>query len=168
MAVVTSRDKNLSRRSIAGNTGSAIVATGDARRVPNEYARGHVHFFHPYLYRSEFLPRQKLKSAPGHCHLRRIIESEAQIAYRGLFPWRVDVLRASAGGCCIVATLGDGRRRHCMENAATIGNGVLGEGLNTGGETPIIGEVRGSGVFWALTGEGSRNTLLGSLSGKPM
>ena len=31
-----------------------IVATGDWRRVPNEFARGHVHFFGPYLYRREF------------------------------------------------------------------------------------------------------------------
>jgi taurine--2-oxoglutarate transaminase len=52
---VTGRDKVLSRyRSYHGNTGAAIVATGDWRRQPNEYATGHVHFFGPYLYRSEF------------------------------------------------------------------------------------------------------------------
>ena len=51
----TGRDKVLSTyRSYHGNTGAAIVATGDWRRMPNEYARGHVHFFGPYLYRSEF------------------------------------------------------------------------------------------------------------------
>ncbi|WP_277985014.1 aminotransferase class III-fold pyridoxal phosphate-dependent enzyme [Salinicola tamaricis] len=52
---VTGRDKILSAyRSYHGGTGSAIAATGDFRRVPNEYARGHVHFFNPWLYRSEF------------------------------------------------------------------------------------------------------------------
>ena len=51
----TGRDKVLSTyRSYHGNTGAAIVATGDWRRIPNEFARGHVHFFGPYLYRSEF------------------------------------------------------------------------------------------------------------------
>lgn len=51
----TGRDKVLSAyRSYHGNTGSAIAATGDFRRVPNEYSRGHVHFFNPYLYRTEF------------------------------------------------------------------------------------------------------------------
>lgn len=53
--LVTGRDKVLSQyRSYHGNTGAAIGATGDWRRVPNEYARGHVHFFGPFLYRSEF------------------------------------------------------------------------------------------------------------------
>ncbi len=41
-------------RSYHGNTGAAIVATGDPRRWPNEYAAQHVHFFGPYPYRSEF------------------------------------------------------------------------------------------------------------------
>ena len=40
-AQVTGRDKVISRyRSYHGNTGAAIVATGDWRRVPNEFARG--------------------------------------------------------------------------------------------------------------------------------
>jgi taurine---2-oxoglutarate transaminase len=51
--LVTGRDKVLSTyRSYHGNTGAAIVSTGDWRRMPNEYARGHVHFFGPYAYRS--------------------------------------------------------------------------------------------------------------------
>lgn len=41
-------------RSYHGNTGAAMVATGDPRRWPNETAIGHVHFFGPYLYRSQF------------------------------------------------------------------------------------------------------------------
>lgn len=74
----TGRDKILSGyRSYHGNTGSAIVATGDARRVPNEYARGHVHFFHPYLYRSEFSATTEAEECTrALTHLRRIIESE--------------------------------------------------------------------------------------------
>ena len=51
----TGRDTVISGyRSYHGNTGAAVVATGDWRRIPNEYARGHVHVFTPYLYRSEF------------------------------------------------------------------------------------------------------------------
>lgn len=74
----TGRDKILSGyRSYHGNTGSAIVATGDARRVPNEYARGHVHFFHPYLYRSEFSATTEAEECERALqHLRRIIECE--------------------------------------------------------------------------------------------
>lgn len=74
----TGRDKILSTyRSYHGNTGAAIVSTGDWRRVPNEYARGHVHFFGPYLYRSEFwatTPEQESERALQH--LRRVIEAE--------------------------------------------------------------------------------------------
>ncbi|MFS0866497.1 aspartate aminotransferase family protein [Microbacterium sp. 179-B 1A2 NHS] len=74
----TGRDKVLSRyRSYHGNTGAAIVATGDWRRFPNEYARGHVHFFGPYLYRSEFwagTPEEECERALHH--LRRVIQAE--------------------------------------------------------------------------------------------
>ena len=74
----TGRDTVLSGyRSYHGNTGAAIVATGDWRRIPNEYARGHVHFFGPYLYRSEFwstTPEQESERALRH--LERVIQSE--------------------------------------------------------------------------------------------
>lgn len=74
----TGRDKVISHyRSYHGNTGSAIVATGDWRRVPNQYSRGHVHVFGPFLYRSEFwaeTPEQESERALTH--LRRVIESE--------------------------------------------------------------------------------------------
>ncbi|WP_127794795.1 aspartate aminotransferase family protein [Agromyces sp. LHK192] len=76
--LTTGRDKILSTyRSYHGNTGAAVVATGDWRRVPNEFARGHVHFFGPYPYRSEFwatTPEQETERALQH--LRRVIESE--------------------------------------------------------------------------------------------
>lgn len=78
--LVTGRDKILSQyRSYHGNTGAAVVATGDWRRVPNEFARGHVHFFGPFLYRSEFWAT----TAEEECeralhHLERVILSEGQ------------------------------------------------------------------------------------------
>ncbi|NQX27747.1 aspartate aminotransferase family protein [Microbacteriaceae bacterium VKM Ac-2854] len=74
----TGRDKILSSyRSYHGNTGAAVVATGDWRRVPNEYSRGHVHFFAPFTYRSEFWsdsPEQECERALHH--LERVIQSE--------------------------------------------------------------------------------------------
>jgi taurine--2-oxoglutarate transaminase len=74
----TGRDTVLSTyRSYHGNTGAAIVATGDWRRMPNQYARGHVHFFGPYLYRSEFwatTPEEESERALRH--LERVIQSE--------------------------------------------------------------------------------------------
>jgi len=74
----TGRDTILSTyRSYHGNTGAAIVATGDWRRMPNQFARGHVHFFGPYLYRSEFwatTPEEECARALHH--LERVIQSE--------------------------------------------------------------------------------------------
>ena len=74
----TGRDKVLSAyRSYHGSTGAAIVATGDPRRVPNEFARGHVHFFNPYLYRSEFNATcEEEECVRALAHLRRVIECE--------------------------------------------------------------------------------------------
>ncbi|WP_159500151.1 aspartate aminotransferase family protein [Microbacterium sp. 18062] len=74
----TGRDKVLSRyRSYHGNTGAAIVATGDWRRIPNEYARGHVHFFGPYLYRSEFWATSpEEETARALHHLERVVQAE--------------------------------------------------------------------------------------------
>lgn len=74
----TGRDKVLSAyRSYHGNTGSAIAATGDFRRVPNEYSRGHVHFFNPYLYRTEFNAQTEDQECErALAHLKRVIECE--------------------------------------------------------------------------------------------
>jgi len=74
----TGRDKVLSLyKSYHGNTGSAIVATGDWRRIPNEFARGHVHFFGPYLYRSEFWATTEQEECERALHhLERVIQSE--------------------------------------------------------------------------------------------
>ena len=74
----TGRDKIVSfYRSYHGNTGGAIVATGDWRRIPNEYSRGHVHTFGPYLYRSEYwatTPEEESQRALHH--IERVIQSE--------------------------------------------------------------------------------------------
>ncbi|WP_125130959.1 aspartate aminotransferase family protein [Microbacterium sp. 10M-3C3] len=74
----TGRDTILSTyRSYHGNTGAAIVATGDWRRMPNQYARGHVHFFGPYLYRTEFwatTPEEECARALHH--LERVVQAE--------------------------------------------------------------------------------------------
>ena len=76
--LVTGRDKVVSRyRSYHGNTGAAIVATGDWRRIPNEYARGHVHVFGPYLYRTEFwAANEEEECARALHHLERVIQAE--------------------------------------------------------------------------------------------
>jgi len=74
----TGRDKVLSLyKSYHGNTGAAIVATGDWRRIPNEFARGHVHFFGPFLYRSEFWATTEQEECERALHhLERVIQSE--------------------------------------------------------------------------------------------
>ena len=74
----TGRDKVISRyRSYHGNTGAAIVATGDWRRIPNEYARGHVHVFGPYLYRTEFWAQTpEEECARALHHLERVVQAE--------------------------------------------------------------------------------------------
>ena len=76
--LVTGRDKILSTyRSYHGNTGAAVVATGDWRRVPNEFARGHVHFFGPFAYRSEFWSTsQEEEGERALHHLERVIQAE--------------------------------------------------------------------------------------------
>jgi len=64
-------------RSYHGNTGAAIAATGDPRRWPNEYAAQHVHFFGPYLYRTEFwASTPEEESARALQHLEHVIQFE--------------------------------------------------------------------------------------------
>jgi taurine--2-oxoglutarate transaminase len=84
--LTTGRDKILSTyRSYHGNTGAAVVATGDWRRVPNEFSRGHAHFFGPFEYRSEFWadsPAQESERALQH--LERVIQSEGPSSIAGI------------------------------------------------------------------------------------
>lgn len=64
-------------RSYHGNTGAAIQATGDPRRWPNEYAAQHVHFFGPYLYRSEFWAKTEEEECERALqHLEHVIQFE--------------------------------------------------------------------------------------------
>ncbi|MFT4262697.1 MAG: aspartate aminotransferase family protein [Nocardioides sp.] len=94
---VTGRDKVLSTyRSYHGNTGAAIVATGDWRRpAGNEYAVGHVHFFGPYLYRSEFwATTPEEESVRALHHLRRVIEAEGPATIAALL---VESIPGTAG-----------------------------------------------------------------------
>lgn len=84
--LTTGRTKVLSMyRSYHGNTGAAIAATGDWRRIPNEYATGHVHFFGPFAYRSEFWsdsPEQESERALHH--LERIVQAEGPASIAAL------------------------------------------------------------------------------------
>lgn len=76
--LTTGRDKVISTyRSYHGNTGAAIVSTGDWRRMPNEYSRGHVHVFGPFAYRSEFWSDSlEQESERALHHLERTIQAQ--------------------------------------------------------------------------------------------
>ena len=76
--LTTHKHKVLSTyRSYHGNTGAAIAATGDWRRMPNEYAYGHVHFFGPFAYRSEFFSDSESQECERALrHLERTIVSQ--------------------------------------------------------------------------------------------
>jgi taurine--2-oxoglutarate transaminase len=64
-------------RSYHGNTGSAIAATGDWRRIPNEYSMGHVHFFGPFAYRSNFWSESEAQESERALqHLEDVITYE--------------------------------------------------------------------------------------------
>jgi taurine--2-oxoglutarate transaminase len=247
--ITTGRDKILTQyRSYHGNTGAAVVATGDWRRVPNEFARGHVHFFGPFAYRSEFWsdsPEQETERALHH--LERIVQVEgpasiAAILIEGVpgtagvlvpppgyltgvrsladrygilliidevmsgfgrtgdwfahqnevvnpdgivpdlitfakgvnsgyvpvggviisesianafedqvFPGGLTYSGHPLAAASIVASIDAMDDEKIVENAARIGEKVLGPGLRELAEKhPMIGEVRGLGVFWAL------------------
>ncbi|HTN30998.1 MAG TPA: aspartate aminotransferase family protein [Pseudomonas sp.] len=109
----TGRPKILSAyRSYHGNTGAAIVATGEGRRLSNEYATGHVHFFGPYLYRSEFHASSEQEECERALqHLRRVIESEGPSSIAAILletvPGSVGILIPPAGYLQGVRALAD-------------------------------------------------------------
>ena len=75
----TGRYKVLSRyRSYHGGTETAINLTGDPRRWPNDHGNaGTVHFFGPFLYRSQFhATTEEEESERALAHLRDIIRME--------------------------------------------------------------------------------------------
>ncbi|MEI6763722.1 MAG: aspartate aminotransferase family protein [Actinomycetes bacterium] len=70
-------------RSYHGNTTTAVTATGDPRRWPNEHATGHVHFFGPYLYRTAFWAQdeaEECRRALEHLEQVIIFEGASTIA----------------------------------------------------------------------------------------
>ncbi|MFD3506957.1 aspartate aminotransferase family protein [Nocardia sp. NPDC058666] len=75
----TGRYKVLSRyRSYHGGTETAVNVTGDPRRWPNDRGNtGTVHFFGPFLYRSEFHATDEAQETErALAHLQRTIEME--------------------------------------------------------------------------------------------
>jgi taurine--2-oxoglutarate transaminase len=232
-----------SYRSYHGNTGAAIAATGDPRRWPNEYSAQQVHFFGPYLYRSEFwstTPEQEAERAlthlehviqfegpatvgaillesvvgtagilvppPGYLEGVRALCDKYEIvmildetmsgfgrtgkwfAYQNwnvepdlvvfakgsnsgyvpvggviiskeiastfdekVFPGGLTYSGHPLAAASIVGSIDAMKEEKIIENAASIGENVLGPGLRALAEKhPVIGEVRGLGVFWAL------------------
>ena len=230
-------------RSYHGNTGSAIQATGDPRRWPNEYSAQQVHFFGPHLYRSEFwatTPEQESERAlthlehviqfegpgtvgavllesvigtagilvppPGYLEGVRALCDKYEIvmildetmsgfgrtgkwfAYQNwnvepdlvvfakgsnsgyvpvggviisgeiaatfderVFPGGLTYSGHPLAAASIVASIDAMKEEKIIENAASIGENVLGPGLRElAKKHPVIGEVRGLGVFWAL------------------
>ena len=230
-------------RSYHGNTGSAIQATGDPRRWPNEYSAQQVHFFGPYLYRSEFwatTPEQESERAlthlehviqfegpgtvgavlletvigtagvlvppPGYlegvralCDKYEIVmildetmsgfgrtgkwfayqnwnvEPDLAVFAKGsnsgyvpvggviisgeiaatfderVFPGGLTYSGHPLAAASIVGSIDAMKEEKIIENAASIGENVLGPGLRElAKKHPVIGEVRGLGVFWAL------------------
>ena len=230
-------------RSYHGNTGSAIQATGDPRRWPNEYSAQQVHFFGPHLYRSEFwatTPEQESERAlthlehviqfegpgtvgavllesvigtagilvppPGYLEGVRALCDKYEIvmildetmsgfgrtgkwfAYQNwnvepdlvvfakgsnsgyvpvggviisgeiaatfderVFPGGLTYSGHPLAAASIVGSIDAMKEEKIIENAASIGENVLGPGLRELAEKhPVIGEVRGLGVFWAL------------------
>jgi taurine--2-oxoglutarate transaminase len=230
-------------RSYHGNTGAAITATGDPRRWPNEYASQHVHFFGPYLYRSEFYAQTpEEESERALRHLEHVIQFEGPntiaaiiiesvVGTAGILvppPGYLEGVRAlcdkygivwiadetmsgfartgkwfafqnwgaqpdlivfakgsnsgyvPVGGvviskdiaatfdervfpggltysghplaaASIVASIDAMKEEKVVENAAMIGETVLGPGLAALAEKhPVIGDIRGLGVFWGM------------------
>ncbi|MEY5017232.1 MAG: 5-aminovalerate aminotransferase DavT [Actinomycetota bacterium] len=92
----TGRDKVISfYRSYHGNTGAAIVATGDWRRIPNEFARGHHHVFGPYLYRSEYWATTPAEeTARALHHLERVVQAEGAASIAALL---IETVPGTAG-----------------------------------------------------------------------
>ncbi|KUI70841.1 Taurine--pyruvate aminotransferase [Cytospora mali] len=94
--LTTGRDTVLSTyRSYHGSTGSAICATGDFRRIPNQFARGHTHFFGPFFYRSEFWSSSiEEETQRSLHHLRRVIESEGPASIAAII---IETIAGTAG-----------------------------------------------------------------------
>jgi len=76
-----------------------------------------------------------------------------------VFPGGLTYSGHPLGAASIVATIDAMKEEGIVENAARIGTEVLGPGLRElAGRHPVIGEVRGLGVFWALDLVANRET----------
>ncbi len=80
--------------------------------MPNEFSRGHVHFFNPYLYRSEFnAATEEEECQRALAHLRRIIECEGPTAIAAILlesiPGTAGILVPPAGYMQSVRALAD-------------------------------------------------------------
>ena len=117
--LTTGRDKVLSAyRSYHGNTGAAIVATGDWRRLPNEFSRGHAHFFGPFSYRSEFWsdsPEQE--AARALQHLSRVIDVEGPSSIAAIL---LETIPGTAGVLVPPPGYLEGVRRLCDEHGIVL------------------------------------------------
>ncbi|WP_111466976.1 aspartate aminotransferase family protein [Microbacterium suaedae] len=131
--LVTGRDKILSHyRSYHGNTGAAIAATGDWRRVPNEFSRGHVHFFGPYAYRSEFWadsPEQESERALEH--LERVVAAEGGASIAAIL---LEGIPGTAGILVPPAGYLDGVREICDANGILLILDEVMSGFGRAGE----------------------------------
>jgi len=117
--LTTGRDKVLSAyRSYHGNTGAAIVATGDWRRLPNEYARGHAHFFGPFAYRSEFWSGSAAQeSSRALQHLSRVIDVEGPSSIAAIL---LETIPGTAGVLVPPPGYLEGVRRLCDEHGIVL------------------------------------------------
>ena len=105
-------------RSYHGNTTSAITATGDPRRWPNEYAAGHVHFFGPHLYRSSFwATTPEEESARALAHLAEVIKYEGPATIGAIL---IETVVGTAGVLAPPPGYLDGVRKLCDDNGIVL------------------------------------------------
>ena len=117
--LTTGRDKVLSAyRSYHGNTGAAVVATGDWRRLPNEYARGHAHFFGPFSYRSDFWSTSEAEEGQRALqHLARVIQVEGASSIAAIL---LETVPGTAGVLVPPPGYLEGVRRLCDEHGIVL------------------------------------------------
>jgi taurine--2-oxoglutarate transaminase len=100
-------------------------------------------------------------SNSGYVPIGGVIISDAIAATfdERVFPGGLTYSGHPLGAASIVATIDVMRDEGIVENAARVGTEVLGPGLRElFGRHPVIGEVRGQGVFWALDLVADRET----------
>ena len=105
-------------RSYHGNTGSAINATGDPRRWPNEFSAGHVHFFGPHLYRSSFWSEtQEQETERALAHLADVIKYEGPNTIGALI---IETVVGTAGVLIPPPGYLEGVRKLCTDNGIVL------------------------------------------------